>query len=471
MRAWSMKRDATESVLDGRVRRGWAGALAILACSSCGAPFEDPAIESIESDIGAGVAYGFATRVSVSSNRAQGDLESTRPGVSRDGFVVGFVALATNLVAGDTNGFEDVFVRDRRTGTTERVSVSSDGAEGDQFSDRYAPALDQTGRFVAFESGATNFVPGDANGTFDVFLRDRREHTTVRVSLGNGGVEGNDFSISPAMSANARFVAFVSAASNLVPGDTNGFIDAFVRDRRFGTTSRVSVSTGGAQGNQDVISNVAVNDDGRFVAFSSTATNLVPQGASGSFVRDRQRGTTELVSISSAGVPGDFGGGRVSISADGRFVVYDSNSTNLVPNDTNGVPDVFVRDLQRGLTERVSLSSTGQQGSDASGFAAISADARFIAFGSSASNLVPGVTTGAVRTYIRDRHSRTTRLATRTFDGSPPNGATGSPALSGDGRVLVTQSLASNLIANDTNGVTDVFVQIGSFGKPHHHRH
>jgi hypothetical protein len=273
------------------------------------------------------------------------------------------------------------------------------------------------------------------------------------------------------MSANARFVAFVSAASNLVPGDTNGFIDAFVRDRRFGTTSRVSVPTGGGQANEDVISNVAVNDDGRFVAFSSTATNLVPQGASGSFVRDRQRGTTELVSISSAGVPGDFGGGRVSISADGRFVVYDSNSTNLVPNDTNGVPDVFVRDLRRGLTERVSVSSTGQQGNDASGFAAISADARFIAFGSSASNLVPGVTTSTVRTYIHDRSSRKTRLVTRTFDGSPPDGGTGSPALSGDGRVLVTQSLASNLIPNDTNGVTDVFVQVGGFGKPHHHRH
>jgi hypothetical protein len=470
MRAWSMKRDAG-AMKDRRIRTGWAGTAAILACSSCGAPYEEAAVESIESDIGARVAYGFATRVSVSSNGREGDLESTRPGVSRDGRVVGFVSLATNLVPGDTNGFEDVFVHDRRTGTIERVSVSSEGAEGDQFSDRFAPALDHTGRFVAFESSAANFVPGDSNATFDVFLRDRRERTTVRVSLGNGGVEGNDYSISPAMSANARFIAFVSAASNLVPGDTNGFIDAFVRDRWSGTTSRVSVSTGGAQGNEDVISNVAVNDDGRFVAFSSTATNLVPQAASGSFVRDRQRGTTALVSISSAGVPGDLGGGRVSISADGRFVVYDSNSRNLVPNDTNGVPDVFVHDLRSRVTERVSVSSTGQQGNDASGFAAISADARFIAFGSSASNLVPGVTTGTVRTYLHDRVSRSTRLATRTFDGSPPNGATGSPALSGDGRILVTQSLASNLIPDDTNGATDVFVQLGSFGKPHHHRH
>jgi hypothetical protein len=466
-----MKRDAVGAISGGRVRPGWAGALAILACSSCGAPYADPAVESLESDIGSGVAYGFATRVSVSSDGAEGDLESTRPGVSRDGRVIGFVSLATNLVPGDTNGFEDVFVHDRRTGTTERVSVSSDGAQGDQFSDRFAPALDLTGRFVAFESGATNFVLGDTNGTFDVFLRDRRERTTVRVSLGNGGAQGNDFSISPAMSANARFVAFVSAASNLVPGDTNGFIDAFVRDRALGTTNRVSISTSGAQGNEDVISNVAVNDDGRFVAFSSTATNLVPQRTSGSFVRDRQRGTTELVSSSSAGVPGDLGGGRVSISADGRFVVYDSNSTNLVPNDTNGFPDVFVRDRQTGRTERVSVSSTGQQGNDASGFAAISSDARFIAFGSTATNLVAGVTTSTFRTYIHDRHSRTTRLATRTFDGSAPDGGTGSPALSGDGRVLVTQSLATNLIPNDTNGVTDVFVQVGSFGKPRHHRH
>jgi hypothetical protein len=445
------------------LKERWVGALPLLACLGCGATNGEPGAETAESEIGSGIVVGFARRASVSSAGVEGDLESSRPALSRDGRIVGFVSAATNLVPSDTNGVEDIFVHDRGTGRTERVSVASDGSEGDDFSDRFAPALDATGRFVAFESSATNLVPGDTNAAFDVFLRDRRTLTTTRVSLAQNGSQGDDFSISPAMSASARSVAFVSNATNLVPGDTNGFVDAFVRDRRLGTTSRVSIATGGAQGNGDVFDQVAVSDDDRFVAFSSNATNLVPQAVAGSFVRDRVRGTTVLVSVSSAGTPGNLGGSGVSISGDGRFVTFDSSSTNLVPGDTNAASDVFVRDLARGTTERVSVASNGTQGNGSSGFSTISADGRFVAFGSVATNLAPLVTTATTRTYVHDRLTRITRLATRTFDGSDPDGGTGQPALSADGRVLATQSLATNLVPDDTNGVGDVFVQKLSF--------
>jgi Tol biopolymer transport system component len=430
-----------------------------LLCLGCGAPSEETDTEAAQAEAGRAFSFGLAERASVSSRFAQGNLESSRPALSRDGRVVGFVSSATNLVSGDTNGVEDIFVRDLTTDRTERVSVSSDGTQGDEFSDRFAPALDRTGRFVAFESSATNLVVGDTNAAFDVFLRDRRAGSTVRVSLGANGVQGDDFSISPALSADARFVAFASGATNLVPDDGNGFVDAFVRDRRLGTTSRVNVATGGAEANDDVISAPALSDDGRFVVFLSAATNLTPDESRGVFVRDRTRATTELVSTSSSGVPGNGFGGRVGVSADGRFVVFDSTSTNLVPNDTNELPDVFVRDLRRRTTERVSVSSSGEQGNGSAGFAAISADGRFIAFGSAATNLVPGISTPTGRTYVHDRVTGFTRLATRTFDGNPPDGSTGSPALSGDGSLLATESAASNLVPNDTNGATDVFVQ------------
>ena len=431
----------------------------LLLCLGCGAPYEDLDTETTHSEAGRAFSFGVAERASVSSRFRQGDLESSRPALSRDGNVVGFVSSATNLVPGDTNGVEDIFVRDLSTNRTERVSVSSDGTQGDEFSDRFAPALDRTGRYVAFESSATNLVSDDTNAVFDIFLRDRRGQTTIRVSLGANGVQGNDFSISPALSADARFVAFASGADNLVPSDDNGFVDAFVRDRRLGTTSRVSVSTSGAEANDDVIAAPALSDDGRFVVFLSGATNLTPEATRGVFVRDRERGTTGLASVSSEGVAGNGFGGRVGVSADGRYVVFDSTSTNLVPNDTNGLPDVFVRDRRRRTTERVSVSSSGQQGNGSAGFAAISADGRYVAFGSAATNLVPGITTPIGRTYVHDRATGTTRLATRTVDGNSPDGSTGSPALSEDGGVLATESAASNLVANDTNGVTDVFVQ------------
>jgi Tol biopolymer transport system component len=201
---------------------------------------------------------------------------------------------------------------------------------------------------VAFSSLASNLVPVDANGTYDVFVRDRQSGTTELVSVDSNAVQGNGDSDVPAISGDGRFVAFTSFASNLVTGDTNGFGDVFVHDRQGGTTVRVSVDSTGEQGNgESGFLRPAISADGRFVAFHSLASNLVALDTNGTedvFVHDRQSGTTERVSLDSAGVQGNNGSFSASLSANGRYVTFDSVATNLVPGDTNGSQDIFIHD-------------------------------------------------------------------------------------------------------------------------------
>src|SRR5437762_758323 len=213
-------------------------------------------------------------RVSVASDGTEGNDVSLGSALSADGRFVAFDSAATDLVAGDTNGVSDVFVHDRQTGTTERVSVASGGAQGNGSSGligfAFPPALSADGRFVAFVSAATDLVAGDTNGVSDVFVHDRQTGTTERVSVASGGAQGNGnsggFFAVPALSAAGRFVAFQSAATNLVAGDTNGTTDVFVHDRQTCTTERMSVASGGAQGN-GVSAGPALSADGRVVAF------------------------------------------------------------------------------------------------------------------------------------------------------------------------------------------------------------
>ncbi len=361
--------------------------------------------------LGAALAGSFARaqtteRVSVSTGGAQGNDSSYLSGlrsISADGRFVTFDSWASNLVAGDTYGNRDVFVRDRQSGTTERVSVATGGMQG--HADSWFPSISADGRFVAFESLASNLVAGDTNGWPDVFVRDRQSGTTERVSLAPGGAEGDNDSSDPSISADGRFVAFWSWASNLVAGDTNGWADVFVCDRQSGTTERVSLATGGAEGNNGS-AYPAISADGLFVAFQSSASNLVigdTNARADVFVRDRQSGTTERVSVDSAGAQGNLDSWYPSISADGHFVAFFSFSSNLVAGDTNAHEDVFVRDRQSGTTERVSVATDGTQGNTASESPSISADGRFVAFESFSSNLVPGDTNESDDVFVRDR--------------------------------------------------------------------
>jgi Tol biopolymer transport system component len=287
------------------------------------------------------------------------------------------------------------------TPKTRRVSVSSAGAEGNNWS--YYPSISADGRFVAFSSDASNLVAGDGNGTSDVFVRDRATGKTRRVSVSSAGAEGNNASYDPSISADGRFVAFHSDASNLVAGDGNGTSDVFVRDRATGKTRRVSVSSAGAEGNGDSYAS-SISADGRFVAFHSNASNLVAgdgNGTSDIFVHDRATGKTRRVSVSSAGAQGNGASYNPSISADGRFVAFHSNASNLVAGDGNGTTDVFVHDRATGKTRRVSVSSAGAEGNGASYNPSISADGRFVAFESSASNLVAGDGNGTSDIFVR----------------------------------------------------------------------
>ena len=406
---------------------------------------------------------GAIERVSVSSAEEEGNDTSGYPGgfaISADARFVAFHSEASNLVLGDTNRWEDVFVRDRLTGDTERVSVSSAGEEGEWGS--IYPAISADGRFVTFQSDATNLVPGDTNLSDDVFVRDRLAGTTERVSVSGAGYEANGLSRAAAISADGRFIAFWSEATNLVPSDTNGCTDVFVRDRLAGTTERVNVSSAGAQGNGDSFFRLSISADGRFVAFQSDATNLVPgdtNGCTDVFVRDRLAGTTERASVSSAGEEGNslcYVGG---ISADGRYVAFTSYADNLVLGDSNRWEDVFVRDRLAGTTERVSVSGAGDEGDGESFLAAISADGRFVAFQSEATNLVPGDTNDSRDIMVHDRLTGATERVSVSSAGEEGQGDSYGVAVSADGRCLAFGSGAPNLVPGDTNGYWDVFVR------------
>jgi Tol biopolymer transport system component len=410
---------------------------------------------------------GVTERVSVSSQGSAGDNDSVLAAVSADGRFVAFVSLASTLVAGDTNGTSDVFVRDRVAGTTERVSVDGRGrqatggdAGGVLDTNWGAPAISADGRYVAFASSATNLVKGDRNRVADVFVRDRVAGTTERVSVASRKVEANGESSQPAISGDGRFVAFASFADNLVPTDTNFTSDVFVVDRTGGGPQRVSVSTTGAQG-ENRSEQPSISADGRFVAFMSSSDALVPgdnDGASDVFVRDRTASTTEGISV--APTAGGFGATSSSpaITPDGRFVAFDSWEPGLVPGDTNNSFDVFVRDRTSGGLERVSVSSAGEQGDDWSLAPSISADGRYVAFHSFAGNLVAGDGNFDFDVFLRDRTAGTTVRASVRTDGTEGGQSLGSqnPSISGNGQVIAFESEA-DLVPADTGFPVDVF--------------
>ena len=410
----------------------------------------------------AGVGWGQVTqRVSIATGGGQGNEDSYRPALSLDGRFVAFWSLATNLVSGDTNGHIDIFLHDRQSLTTELVSVSSGGALGN--GDSVQPALSADVRFVAFTSQASNLVPGDGNGTYDVFVRDRTAGTTELVSSATNGTLGNGQSEEPSISADGRYVAFRSISSNLVAGDSNDSYDIFVRDRLNGTTECISVALGGGVGNADS-GWPSISADGRYVAFWSNASNLVSgdtNQASDVFVRDRQAGTTERISVSSGGVQGTNSSDRPSMSADGRYIAFISTAHNLVPGDTTTFPDVFLRDRLSGTTEMVSLSSGGTLPNDMSEESAISADGRHVAFYSKATNLVSGDTNGYEDAFVRDLDAGATERVSVSSAGVQADLNSGAYGLSAsaDARFVSFETWASNIVNGDTNGAWDCFVR------------
>ena len=415
------------------------------------------------------LAAGFPVqRVSVASDGTQGNSFSTAAVLSADGNFVSFDSDSTNLVPGDTNGSRDVFVFDRQTNTTERISVASDGTEANDLSG--GSAISSDGRFVTYVSFATNLISGDTNSVPDVFLFDRQTHTTERISVASDGTEGNGMSgETPAISGDGRFVTYASEASNLVAGDTNGSEDIFVFDRQTHTTERVSVASDGSEANGFSFDQ-SISADGRYVTFLSWASNLVAGDTNGLgdiFVFDRQTNTTERVSVASDGTEGNSVSFDATISPDGRYVTYASEASNLVPGDTNNTFDIFVFDRQTHTTERISVASDGTQANDQSQGPTISADNRFVTYFSNASNLVSGDTNGTADIFVYDRVAHTTTRLSVAADGTEANGFSQFPSISADGHEVIYTSLASNLVPGDTNDVSDVFLaQIGPVTPP-----
>jgi hypothetical protein len=400
-------------------------------------------------------------RVSVSSAGAEAGNDCVDGAISLDGRYVAFVSCATNLVAGDTNEMPDVFVRDRLAGTTERVSVSTGGGQANGCSD--LPAISADGRYVSFESYATDLVASDTNGKADVFVHDRLTGATERISLSSVGGQGDDDSSYSALSSNGRYVAFDSYATNLVAGDTNACRDVFVHDRDTDATERVSLPSGGGEANNGCAW-PSISSNGRYVGFTSCATNLVAGDtnvAPDVFVRDRTLSTTERVSVSSGGAEGDSCSmiGRPALSGDGRYVAFESPATNLVAGDTNAVHDIFVRDRVSDTTERVSLSSGGAEANSASVYASISSNGRFVAFSSAASNLVTGDTNAADDAFLRDRKANTTQRISVSSTGAEANSYSYALGIDKDGGFVAFLSSADNLVSGDTNEAEDIFVR------------
>jgi Tol biopolymer transport system component len=435
---------------------------------------------------------GGTIRVSVATDGTQGNMMSgrfSRPAISGNGLVTAFDSIATTLVANDTNHSADVFAHDATTGVTERLSVSTNGLEGNN--DSESPSVDQSGRLVAFDSHASNLVPGDTNSLMDVFVRDRTAGVTTLVSANMAGVPGNGTSFQPSISANGRFVAFASDASDLVPNDTNRVRDIFVRDLRTGTTERVSVASDGTPQNSDAAPG-AISADGTVVAFASFASNLVPNDTNDAFdvfARDRAAGTTVRVSVSTSGEQGDAPSTVPAISGSGRFVAFGSDATTLVAGDTNHRGDAFVHDLTNGRTFRVSVTNEeGQANGDSIGPGirgglvwgpAISFNGTKVAFDSDATNLIAGDTNTCQPSFpspgqcpdvfVRDWSAGTTVRVSVSGNGGQGNDASTDPAMDSSGTMVAFFSAASNLVPFDTNvciqfpvrgHCTDIFVNI-----------
>jgi TolB protein len=416
----------------------------------------------------------LVSRQSASAGGAGGTGGSSKAAISANGRYVAFASDSNNLSDVDNDGFSNVFVRDTRAGETTLVSRRSAG-EGGAGADAvsFNASISADGRYVAFASDADNLSGSDSDAELgvDVFVRDLETHTTTLVSrqTSQGGAGGDEFSNFPSISADGRYVTFVSDADNLSTADVEEVVDVFVRDLQSNTTTLVSRQSGpGGAGADDVSSFPAISPDGRYVAFQSSADNLSTadnNAVRNIYVRDLQSNTTTLVSRQSGpgGAGADGASSEAAISADGRYVAFQSDADNLSAADDNRFTNLFVRDLQSSAMTLVSRQSAGQGGAPAdgiSGFPAISADGRYVAFQSDADNLSGG--DAVVRdVFVRDLDANETSLISRQSANAGGAGGDGSSflaAISADGRFVAFDSGADNLDSASDDVFTNVFL-------------
>ncbi|MGV9451444.1 hypothetical protein [Streptomyces sp. NPDC003635] len=380
--------------------------------------------------------------VTRSTTGEQGDGDSYGAQVSAGGRFAVFTSAATNLVPGDTNAAEDVFVRDLRRGTVERVSVASDGAQADSVSS--AAGISADGRYVLFRSQARNLVhwdtPPDVTGVHDIYLHDRRTDRTTRLSVARDG--GSAYAGGAVMSPNGRYIAFNAKADRMEdnPGDLFGAVYLF--DHRTGTTERIS--------NRDRPTNPALlqdlSDDGRFVAYAQT----VPRSSYGAtWVHDRRTGTEERVNVKADGSPAQRYAMPASLSADGRSIAFENWDEDLVPDP--GTSDLYVRDLDRDVTRRVEVGTESGESPE------LSPDGRWLAY--TASPRLPDGGHGPTNVYLHDLRTGSTRLISRSTGGGPvTDDYVSLSSLSRGAKVIGLGGRSAQLVPGDANGFSDGFV-------------
>ncbi|MCB9933784.1 MAG: IPT/TIG domain-containing protein [Planctomycetes bacterium] len=399
-------------------------------------------------------------RVNLDSSGQQVTGSSGNSVFTPDGRYVAFASAAGTLVAGDTNGVVDTFVRDMQTGITERVSVSSAGAEATD--DCLPVSISPDGRFVMFQTESLNLAthPQLGAGMSLVYLRDRQTSTTTLVTKPQE-ITGNwRMDASGVCASDDQRYLLLNSKTAMSATDNNGFFDAYVLDTQSGCYERLLAALPGQEPNADVIARGASRDM-RYIVFQSGASNIL-NGDNNSqddiFLYDRISETTRLVSISQSGAFGNQASNMCSVSADGRYVAFGSLASDLVNGDTNAEYDIFVRDMQLGVTVRANVHDTGLEANGYSSHPRISGDGRLVIFSSVATNLVNGDTNGTADVFVRDLTGlATTRLSVNGAN-MEGNGISEVDGLSPDGRYAALTSSSSNLVPNDTNGTPDLFM-------------
>jgi hypothetical protein len=378
------------------------------------------------------------------------------PSISSDGRFVAFYSLAGNLVSGDDNNYTDIFLHDRQSGATSILSRNGTSANGNSS----LPYINQSGQNISFRSEASNLVSSDTNGKGDIFVFSMATGQLELASIDSNGWLANGDSYNSVLTPDGRYVAFDSIASNLTTNDTNNTYDIFLRDRLAGTTERITVNSSGVEANGPSFDPV-ISSDGRFIAFHSFASNLVSNdnnNASDIFVYDRQMKTFELVSTSDQGTIGNSDSVMPSMSDDGSMISFRSLASNLVANDNNNTFDIFVRNLTSKKTLRVNVTTNGDQANGPSIFNSISNDGTRVVFDSYANNLVLSDTNISSDIFMHNLSTGETERISVSDSGAEANQSSSLPIISGDGRYVAFESFASNMVSNDNNGNKDIFV-------------
>ncbi|MBO4258877.1 PD40 domain-containing protein [Streptomyces griseorubiginosus] len=403
---------------------------------------------------------GTTVLVSVGLGGRPANGPSERASISADGRLVVFTSHASNLVRGDRNDCTDVFLRDLDRGTTVRVDRGWDGTESDGCTG-IDPIISADGRYAVYSADSTNLVRGVRDGRSHIYRTDLRTGATVLASAAADGTPGNGDSMRPTLSADGRYVAFATAATNLVPGTPSGTWDTVVRDMNGGKVVRTSAASDGTPGNA-ASDGTQISADGRYVTFFSNATNLVAGDTNkkvDEFLHDTATGRTTRLSVSAAGVQSDqitIGG---TISDDNRYVVLNSHATNLTADSpATGANHIYLQDLDDNTLQLIDKGADGVPAPGGTFWASISGDGKHIPMASAGGDLVPGDTNDVRDIFVADLPGPALRRVSVAADGQQADAASYFPDADQHADAVVFTSYATNLVAGDTNGQPDVFV-------------